>query len=61
MKKINSKAKNESSKVVHVSGSLHTRLKLHTALKNTRTGRSVTIAQEAEKAIEEHITSEGYV
>jgi len=61
LKKIKTKEKNVSSKVVHVSGSLHTRLKLHTAMKNTKTGRNVTIAQEAEKAIEEHISSEGYV
>jgi hypothetical protein len=61
LKKIKTNVKNSASKVIHVSEWLHTRLKLHTALKNTRTGNKVTIAQEADQAIKEHISREGYV
>ena len=61
MKKTKTKNQKGASMVVHIPESLHSRLKLHTVLKDNSKKEKITLAKEAIEAIENHISREGYV
>lgn len=59
-KKTNS-VNNSSAMVIHLPVKIHSKLKLHTLLKQNDIGGKITLAKEAEKAIAQYLSSEGYV